>query len=311
MFRRKSRKKRKHNPFADGLLSLVIFTLAVYLHILGINAALDFAAFLGRCLWWFYPRGRNRALENLRASYPEKSEQWRRKIGRRSFEQIVMLAMDVIFTSRLAKKYNWRQFSRYISTERAKWLMQEHKGLIVVTGHYGNFEIMGYLMGMFGFDIYSIARAMDNKFINKYILEVRQRTGQKIIDKKGATELVAKAGKFGATLGFVGDQDAGRKGIFVDFFGRKASTFKSIALLAVTKNLPVCVGYSRRIGNRFFFEIGVNRIIFPQQWADKQDPVRWITEEYTKAIEQFVREDPSQYWWIHRRWKTPEPTIRK
>jgi len=116
----------------------------------------------------------------------------------------------------------------------------------------------------------------------------------------------------GATLCFIADQDAGRKGIFVDFFGRKASTYKSIGLLAITNHIPIGVGYSRRVGNRFFFEIGVNRVIMPEEWADKEDPLRWVTQEYTKAIEQFVRDDPSQYWWLHRRWRhQPKHKSRK
>ncbi len=107
----------------------------------------------------------------------------------------------------------------------------------------------------------------------------------------------------GSTLCFIVDQDAGRKGIFVDFFGRMASTYKSISLLAITNNIPIGVAYSRRVDNRFYFEMGVPRVILPEEWADKDDPLEWITAEYTKAIEKFVREDPSQYWWLHRRWK--------
>jgi len=63
------------------------------------------------------------------------------------------------------------------------------------------------------------------------------------------------------------------------------------------------VGYSRRIDSSFRFEISVNRIIMPEEWAGKDDPLLWVTAEYTRAIEQFIREDPSQYWWLHRRWK--------
>jgi KDO2-lipid IV(A) lauroyltransferase len=106
----------------------------------------------------------------------------------------------------------------------------------------------------------------------------------------------------GASLGFIADQDAGRKGLFVDFFGRKASTYKSIGLLAITQNIPVCVGYARRKGD-FLFEIGTTRLITPEQWEDKKDPLLWLTQEYTSAIEKFIREEPSQYWWLHRRWK--------
>jgi KDO2-lipid IV(A) lauroyltransferase len=181
--------------------------------------------------------------------------------------------------------------------------MQEGRGLLMVTGHYANFEIIGYILGLFGFNIYSIARPLDNKFISRYLYGVRQRAGQKIIDKKGAVQLMDRIIADGATVCFIADQDAGRKGVFVDFFGRKASTYKSIALLAITNEIPICVGYSRRLANRFFFEIGVQRIIFPREWADKDDPLEWITAQYTKAIEECVRQDPSQYWWLHRRWK--------
>ena len=274
-----------------------------FLYLFDIETNLRTACFLGRLLWKFYHRGRKRALDNLRASFPEKSEQWIHNTGRRSFEHIVMLTIDILFTPRLVKKHNWRDYSRYKNAERAKWLMKEGKGLLLVGAHYGNFEIIGYLLGLFGFRTYSIARPLDNKFINNYLYGVRSRVGQTIIDKKGAAELMEEIAKSGDTLCFIADQDAGRKGIFVDFFGRKASTYKSIGLIAITRNIPIVVGYSRRIDNRFYFEIGMSRIIFPEEWADKENPLEWVTAEYTKATEEFIRQDPTQYWWLHRRWK--------
>jgi KDO2-lipid IV(A) lauroyltransferase len=297
------KKKKKGNLFLDWLSYIALRILGIFLYLFNVKTNLRLACFLGRLLWKHYHRGRNRALENLRASFPEKSEEWIQQTGQRSFEHLAMLAIDVFFTPRLVKKYNWRDYSRYKTAEKAKWLMQEGRGLLMIAAHYSNFEVMGYLLGLFGFNVYSIARPLDNKFINKYLYEVRQRGRQKIIDKKGAAELMDKIASKGATLCFIADQDAGKKGIFVDFFGRKASTYKSIALLAITNNLPIGVGYSRRIDNRFYFEIGVNRVIMPEEWAEKDDAVEWITAEYTKAIEAFVREEPSQYWWLHRRWK--------
>ena len=277
--------------------------MLLFLSFFDIKTNLSTACFLGKLLWKFYHRGRKRVLDNLRASFPEKNEQWIISTGQRSFEQIAMLAMDVLFTPRLAKKNNWSEYAILSNVERSKWLMQEKKGLIMLTAHYGNFEIIGYLMGLFGFDIYSIARPLDNKYISEYLYSVRERFGQQILDKKGATQHMDEILSRGATLCFIADQDAGRKGIFVDFFGRKASTYKSIGLIAITNNIPIVVGYSRRIGNLFKFEIKVNRIIMPHEWADKDNPLEWVTTEYTKAIEEFIREDPSQYWWLHRRWK--------
>ena len=288
----------------DWLSYISLRILVVFLYLFNVDTNLNIACFLGRGLWKYYRRGRKRALDNLRASFPERSEQWIWQTGRRSFEHIVMLAIDVLFMPRLVKRNNWREYSQFRNAERLKWLIKEGRGVLMLTGHYGNFEIMGYMLGLFGFNVYSIARPLDNKLISSYLYDVRQQAGQKIIDKKGASELMANLTSSGASLGFIADQDAGRKGIFVDFFGRKASTYKSIGLLAVTNNIPIGVGYSRRIDNRFFFEIGVSRIIFPHEWADKDDPLTWVTQEYSKAIEQFVRENPSQYWWLHRRWKT-------
>jgi KDO2-lipid IV(A) lauroyltransferase len=297
------RKNKKRNLLKDWLAYAALRILVFFLHLFSVETNLRTARFLGRLLWKYYHRGRQRALDNLRASFPDKDEQWIRQTGKRSFENIAMLAVDVFFTPKLVRKDNWRQYSRYKNAERVKWMMKENKGLLMVTGHYGNFEIIGYLMGLFGFNVYSIARPLDNKFISRYLYGIRENVGQKIIDKKNASELMEKLIAQGATLCFIADQDAGRKGIFVDFFGRPASTYKSIGLLAITNNLPIGVGCARRIDNRFFFEIVVNRIIFPEEWADKPDPLKWITAEYTKAIENFVREDPSQYWWLHRRWK--------
>jgi len=297
------KRRKKQNLLRDYVHYVLMRILLIFIYQLNVQTSLNLACFLGRMLWRFYHRGRNRAIENLRASFPEKSEQWIRRIGRRSFEHIAMLAVDIIYTPRLVRRSNWRQYSRYKTAERAKWLVKEDKGLLMITAHYGNFEIMGYLLGLFGFNVYSVARPLDNRFISKYLYRLRRQAGQSIIDKKGASEMMQKLTSSGATLCFIADQDAGRKGVFVPFFNRKASTYKSIALLAITCNIPIGVGYSRRLGNRFFFEICMNRIIFPHEWADKQDPLYWITAEYTKAIEDFIREDPTQYWWLHRRWR--------
>ena len=297
------KKKKKHNPVLDYAGYLGLRMLVLVMSFFSIERNLRTARFFGRLLWKHYHRGRQRALENLRASFPEKDEAWIEQTGRRSFEQLAMLVIDILFTPKIVKKSNWREYSRFVNCERAKWLMKEEKPILMVTGHYGNFEIIGYLLGLFGFKIYSIARPLDNKYISKYLYSVRERHNQKIIDKKGAAQIMPDLVKEGANIGFIADQDAGKKGVFVDFFGRKASTYKSIGLLAITENIPIGVGYCRRLGDRFCFEVGFKRLIMPEEWRDKEDPLLWVTQEYTKAIEDFIREDPTQYWWLHRRWK--------
>jgi KDO2-lipid IV(A) lauroyltransferase len=269
-----------------------------------VQRSLNFAAFLGRCLWKHYKRGKIRAIDNLRASYPNETEQWYESVGKRSFEQVVMLVIDILYTPKLVRKDNWREFSHFTNTEYAKWIIHEHKGALMVTGHYGNFEIVGYMLGLFGFDINSVARPLDNPYMNDYLYGVRERHGQKILNKKGASNEFGDILQSGATLGFIGDQDAGSRGIFVDFFGRKASAYKSIAIAALYYNVPIIIGITRRVENRFFFEVELEQIIMPADWKDKDDPIRWVSQEYNSALERAIRKDPTQYWWLHRRWKT-------
>jgi KDO2-lipid IV(A) lauroyltransferase len=183
-------------------------------------------------------------------------------------------------------------------------LLQRNQGLIMLTAHYGNFEILAYLLATLGFPTASVARPLDNKYVSDYIFGVREKMGQRMIIKKGATEdVTAELEKHGA-VGFVADQNAGSKGIFVDFFGRKAATYKSIGLVAMHYEVPIVVGYARRVNDQFKFHVGAQDIIRPEDWKDQADPLRYITQRYTSAIEAFVREDPGQYWWVHRRWKT-------
>jgi KDO2-lipid IV(A) lauroyltransferase len=302
--RQRKRDKRKKTVVEHWLLYVLLRIVIFFISLFPVEKVLKFGCFLGRGLWKYYHRGRQRAIENLRASFPDKDEQWIEQTGRRSFEHLVMLAADVIFTPRLLHKENWELYSRYKNIEPVKWMMAEHRPLLLVAAHYGNFEVMGYMLGEFGFDIYSIARPFDNRFINKYLYDVRQHNSQKIIDKKGASEKMEEIIRQGASIGFIADQNAGKKGVFVDFFGRKASTYKSIALLAIQYSLPVVVGISRRVGKRFFFEVEAARLIMPQEWRDKDDPLLWFTQEYTKVFEDAIRMDPAQYWWIHNRWKT-------
>ena len=106
------------------------------------------------------------------------------------------------------------------------------------------------------------------------------------------------------------DQDAGQRGLFVDFFGRPASTHKAIALLAIEHQAPVVVGVARRVGPGFRYEIRCADVIEPDEFTGTADDARLLTQRYTSALEELIRQDPTQYLWLHRRWKH-QPLPRK
>jgi KDO2-lipid IV(A) lauroyltransferase len=180
-------------------------------------------------------------------------------------------------------------------------VIMEGRGVIFVTSHYSSFELPAQLLACLGFDVSAVMRPLDNEHLNRFIVNSRRTHGLALLDKKGAMSQAEDLLRRGSLLALVGDQDAGRKGMFVDFFGRPASTYKSIGLLAMSTGCPIVVGYARRHGHRPRYDVGVERIIRPHEWEGQADALRWITQEYTTAIEAVVRREPEQYLWIHRR----------
>jgi KDO2-lipid IV(A) lauroyltransferase len=295
---------KERNRFVDYAQYLGLRLANMLLQCFPVEANLRTAQMLGDFMYAVDRKHRERAEQNLRRSFPDMSDRTRKKMARRSMQQLFMLFIEVLFTTRLVRLDNWHSFVRLHNFRETLDLMTRHKGLIMLTGHYGNWEILGYMLATLGFETTSVARPLDNPYVNEWLLGVREKMGQKIIDKKGATTEVAPLLESGGTVAFIADQNAGTKGLFVDFFGRKASTYKSIGLLAMQFEVPVVVGYARRLQGRFLFDVGVQDVIYPKDWKDQDDPLRYITERYTRGIEDFIRADPGQYLWIHRRWKT-------
>ncbi|HWL95311.1 MAG TPA: lysophospholipid acyltransferase family protein [Phycisphaerae bacterium] len=247
---------------------------------------------------------RRRAEGHIRRSFPELSPEPVSAIALASMEHLTMLAVEVLRTPREVTPWTWAKYIRLENIDDGLRLLLAKRGCIMLTGHYGNWELLGYTLAVLGFDIVAVMRPLDNEFINHYLLDRRERSGLTLLYKKGATRSAPDVLNSGGALCFIADQNAGRKGLFVDFFGRKASTYKSIGLLAMEYEVPVIVGAACRSGRRFQYEIRLERIIRPEEWKNQADPLLWITSEYTRAIEASVRRAPEQYLWIHRRWKT-------
>ncbi|MBI3864461.1 MAG: lysophospholipid acyltransferase family protein [Planctomycetia bacterium] len=183
-----------------------------------------------------------------------------------------------------------------------------NRPVIVLSGHFGNWELAVSVFGLFGFRMGLVARALDNPFIDRWVYESRKFTGHRPISKNGGGgEMVALLER-GGSLAMLCDQDAGKSGLFVNFFGRPASSFKSIALLAIEYRALICVGYARRLENETLpggwprFELGCEEVVDPLEFQTA-DAVREITQRYTDALERVVRRAPEQYFWVHRRWK--------
>ena len=300
--------KARSGP-AAWLMYILVRTVFAVMQMFPIDWNLQTARLLARLWPYLMPRHRQRAVAHLTAAFgatrrpTEISE-----IADRCLESVTMFAVEAICLPRLISACTWNRYIHLNNFDQALELIVSGKGVILVSGHYGSFEVTGHLLASLGFDVVAVMRPLDNVYLNRFVVQTRRMHGLAVLDKKGATAGAEEALEKGKLLAFIGDQDAGRKGLFVDFFGRPASTYKSISLLAITTGCPIIVGYARRLGRVAQYEVGVQRIIRPQEWEEQDDPLRWVTQAYTTAIEEMARQAPEQYLWIHRRWKSKPKT---
>lgn len=195
--------------------------------------------------------------------------------------------------------------------------MCSNRPVIFLGGHFGNWEISVNTFGHFGFPMGVVARFMDNPLLQDWFRRYRESTGNWIISKTGAgAELSAIMSRNGMAS-LLCDQDAGRNGLFVDFFGKPASTVKSIALLALQYNALVVVGGAWRLppeqqrNPRWIqFCLTTQDIIDAAEFQDVTGIER-LTQRFTSSLEALIRKAPEQYFWVHRRWKTPPEAKRR
>lgn len=180
---------------------------------------------------------------------------------------------------------------------------------IMLGGHLGNWEVAISAFGLIGFHCGAVARELENPYLNRWFLKFREATGHSVISKKGCFDGIIERLESGGSIAMMGDQNAGSGGVFVDFFGRPASTPKTVALMALEYKALICVGYARRLehvrADWVRFELACEEVIDPVEIEkESDDPIREITQRYTAALERAIRRAPEQYFWIHRRWKS-------
>ena len=180
---------------AQYLEYLALRLVGMTLHSWPIEFGLWLAGTLGDGLFFIDRRHRKRAMDNIRASFPGKSERWITNVARRSFRnEVFYLGVEFFFTTRKIKLGAFKKVLHFDDFGQSLDLMlRNERGLVMLTGHYGNWEVLGYAMALLGFETVSVARPLDNPFVYDYVIGVRERVGQRIIAKKGMTPEVIAA----------------------------------------------------------------------------------------------------------------------
>ena len=250
---------------------------------------------------------RERARENLTMVFPDRTAEWRDSVIRMSFRSFATTIVESLYLHRVAGGTSARRLVTLRVEPAARIAVALGRGAIFTTAHLGNWEWTGALSSVFGFPTVSVARPLGNPFLTEFIRRHRERAGQKIVMKRGALKELSRTLREGGMLGFLVDQSAGKHGVFADFFGRPASTTGAPATLAIKYDAPLIPLWQRRLPGEFRHEIMIEAPIEMPRTGDRERDVLLLTTAMNARIEAWVREEPGQWLWAHRRWKTKPP----
>ncbi|HZZ30035.1 MAG TPA: lysophospholipid acyltransferase family protein [Pirellulales bacterium] len=249
--------------------------------------------------------------ENLRHAFPNMSDRARRETARRMWEHLFLMLAEIAHFPRKVHDTNWRDYIRFKNEAPMMRELFRNRPRVFVSGHFGNFELAGYTLGLFGFPTFTVARPLDNPYLDQFVNHFRALKGQYILPKQGSAQEASALLEGRGTLGVLADQHAGYKGCWVNFFNRPASTHKAIAVFALTNDASLMVGFARRLGKPLQYEMGLEALVDPATMDPALKDITALTQWYTGVLETIVRRAPDQYWWVHRRWKDNRPVKKR
>ena len=290
----------------DMLLLYLLRALALLLGLFPAALRNGFAIALGRIFYGIDRHHRRIAIDNLaRAFGNEKSARERRCIGRRTFENICRIVFEICWALRL----NEHQMATYFTLsglDHYRNAAARGKGVILFTGHFGNWELMPIVCHLHRIAVKVVYRPLDTAFVDQFIKESRSRFGAVPIPARtGAMGKLYTALRRGHTIGMLVDQNEGwRKGVYADLFGRRACSNPGIAILALKSGAPIVPFFLARHGDRFHATMGPPLSFVPS--GDITKDVEAIVQQCNNVLEAYVRRYPDQWFWVHQRWKTPD-----
>jgi KDO2-lipid IV(A) lauroyltransferase len=245
--------------------------------------------------------------ENLRQAFPEWTPEQTRETARGMWEHLLLMVIEIAHSERVIRKTTWRRHLRIHGMERMVRELWADRPKVILSGHYGNFEMSAFVFGLFGFRIYSVARELDNPLLDRFVTAFREARGQIILPKKGSAPDVALVLENNGVIGLLGDQAAGPKGCWVNFFGRPASVHKAIGVFALSSSAPMLVCSATRRSGLFDYDVRLEGVADPAEGGPESADLKSISQWYTTLLERVIRRAPSQYWWVHRRWRGDPP----
>jgi len=254
-------------------------------------------------------RHRRVGMRNLEIAFPEKPIRERRRILRASFLNLGRMAVELAHLPRLSAE-RLRDMVRFADEEwwREATSWERSTGVLVLSGHFGNWELLVFAHGMRGHPVHMVHRTIANPLLDRWLNALRARAGTRTIRKRHAARAVLAALHERGLLVLPFDQNSTRGlGVFVDFFGVPASTNAGLARIALRTDAPIVPAFIVREGRSARHRVHVLPIMQVERTGDPRADVVRNTQRFSAVFEDMVRRHPEQWLWMHKRWKTRPP----
>ncbi|MEY4374016.1 MAG: hypothetical protein RL760_182 [Candidatus Eisenbacteria bacterium] len=243
--------------------------------------------------------------ENLLRAFPERDEAWRTRVLHEHYREVGRIAADYTRLPELVHGPRDHIFRRYEIEAPVREALAMGRGLIVLTGHFGHFELFGATVGRLA-PLSFVVKPLSNPGAESWIRRIRERSGVGAFPIGSGVRDVIRTLRGNGVIAMIADQDARRDGVFVPFFGHPASTPVGPARFALMTGTPVVFGHALRAPDGRY-DIVLGRPIVAEGRHDDPEAIRRFTAWHTAQLEAAVRERPESWFWMHKRWKTAPP----
>jgi KDO2-lipid IV(A) lauroyltransferase len=283
----------------NNRIEYILFRLAV-----GCLKALPYSSSKAFLLWLLDVAGyrigirRKVAEQQLTAVFPDLGESEKQKIVRNVYRNMALNVLDIYLTEDKALYAN----SSFENKEFVEEALERKKGVLLITGHFGNWEAPCRVLPMAGYGLAMITKKQRNTLFDAYTNAIRERQGGTNIDMKNALKGVLEHTGHNDLIGILIDQDAGKRGVLADFLGRPASNWKGTAKIALRFQIPIVPGFVIRNTDdslTFRFE----KMIDPAGLKDTEENIMTIIARMNQSLEDKIKQYPEQWFWVHKRWK--------
>ena len=263
------------------------------------RVAVFLGGMLGFVAFYLLSRERHRTMAHLSAVFPERGAAWARQIARRTFSHLGKSLLEVMTISprRLQSCVDFQ------GVEHLDAAVRLGKGVVFVTGHIGNWEIMGGAVAA-KYSLSVVAAPIEPEPVNDMVVAMRASMGVRTIlrSRAGAAKELIRVFRENRILGILIDQDTDVEGAFVDFMGKPAWTPTAAAQMAIKFSAPVVFGYVQR-GSDDRHTITIEGPLNLIRTGNDEEDIRTNTAMFTKMIEKAILQNPEQWVWMHRRWR--------